>query len=168
MQTDEVKNLEGKIAIIGMACRLPGATNIYEYWKNLLNGVETLSTFTDEELIASGVDPAVFKQPNYIRNRGIINGAEYFDAEFFGFTPREAELMDPQQRIFLECAWHALEDAGCDPFNTKERIGVFGGTGTPLHLIQTMENQWVRKNASGASILPVTTRTTSLPGCRIN
>ncbi len=153
MQTDEVKNLEGKIAIIGMACRLPGATNIYEYWKNLLNGVETLSTFTDEELIASGVDPAVFNQPNYIRNRGIINGAEYFDADFFGYTPREAELMDPQQRIFLECAWHALEDAGCDPFNTRERIGVFGGTGTPLHLIQTMENQWVRKNASGASIV---------------
>jgi phthiocerol/phenolphthiocerol synthesis type-I polyketide synthase E len=153
MQSNEVKNLEGKVAIIGMDCRLPGAKNIYEYWKNLLNGVETLTTFTDEDLIASGVDPAVFRQPNYIRNRGIINGAEYFDAEFFGITPREAELMDPQQRIFLECAWHALEDAGCDPYNTKERIGVFGGTGTPLHLVSMMENSWVKKNASGASIV---------------
>ena len=153
MKSDEVRNLEGRIAIIGMACRLPGAKNINEYWKNLLEGVETLTTFTDEELITSGVDPAVFGQPNYIRNRGIINGAEYFDAEFFGYTPREAELMDPQQRIFLECAWHALEDAGCDPYNTREHIGVFGGTGTPLHLVETMENPWVRKNASGASIV---------------
>ena len=146
-------NMEGKIAIIGMDCRLPGAGNVGEYWKNLVNGLETLSTFTDEELIASGVDPAVFRQPNYIRNRGIIGGAEFFDAEFFGFTPRDAELLDPQQRIFLECAWHALEDAGVDPYNTRERIGVFGGTGTPLHLIETMENPWVRKNASGASIV---------------
>jgi len=153
MKSDEVRNLEGKVAIIGMACRLPGAKNINEYWKNLLDGLETLNTFTDEELIATGVDPAVFRQPNYIRNRGIINGAEYFDAEFFGYTPREAELMDPQQRIFLECAWHALEDAGCDPYNTREHIGVFGGTGTPLHLVETMENPWVRKNASGASIV---------------
>ncbi len=153
MQSDEVKNLEGKVAIIGMACRLPGAKNIYEYWKNLLDGVETLTTFTDEELIASGVSPEVFSQSNYIRNRGIIDGAEFFDAEFFGYTPREAELMDPQQRIFLECAWHALEDAGCDPYNTRERIGVFGGTGTPLHLIETMGNPWVKKNASGASIV---------------
>ncbi|MCX6287146.1 MAG: beta-ketoacyl synthase N-terminal-like domain-containing protein [Bacteroidetes bacterium] len=153
MQSDEIQSLDGKVAIVGMACRLPGAKNIYEYWKNLLDGLETLSTFTDEDLIASGVDPGVFKQPNYIRSRGIINGAEYFDAEFFGYTPREAELMDPQQRIFLECAWHALEDAGCDPYNTKERIGVFGGTGTPLHLVSTMGNSWVRKNASGASIV---------------
>jgi len=153
VQSNEVINLEGKVAIIGMDCRLPGARNIYEYWKNLLDGVETLTTFTDEDLIASGVDPAVFRQPNYIRNRGIINGAEYFDAEFFGITPREAELIDPQQRIFLECAWHALEDAGCDPYNTKERIGVFGGTGTPLHLVEMMENTWVKKNASGASIV---------------
>ena len=145
--------MEGKVAIIGMACRLPGAKNIREYWKNLLDGIETLNTFSDDELIASGVDPDIFHQPNYIRNRGIIGGAEYFDAEFFGYTPREAELMDPQQRVFLECSWHALEDAGVDPQKTRERIGVFGGTGTPLHLVETMENPWVRKNASGASIV---------------
>lgn len=145
--------MEGRIAIIGMDCRLPGAANTGEYWQNLINGSETLSIFSDEELIASGVDPGVFSQPGYIRNRGIIGGAEFFDAEFFGVTPRDAELMDPQQRIFLECAWHALEDAGVDPYKTRERIGVFGGTGTPLHLIETMENPWVRKNASGASIV---------------
>ncbi|MEI8006639.1 MAG: beta-ketoacyl synthase N-terminal-like domain-containing protein, partial [Bacteroidota bacterium] len=88
-------NMEGKIAIIGMDCRLPGAGNVGEYWENLINGVETLSTFTDEELVSSGVAPGVFRQPNYIRNRGIIGGAEFFDAEFFGFTPRDAELLDP-------------------------------------------------------------------------
>jgi phthiocerol/phenolphthiocerol synthesis type-I polyketide synthase E len=153
MNTNGSQNLEGKVAIIGMACRLPGAKNIREYWQNLLDGLETLNTFSDEELIASGVDPEVFHQPNYIRNRGIIGGAEFFDAEFFGYTPREAELMDPQQRVFLECSWHALEDAGVDPQKTRERIGVFGGTGTPLHLVETMENPWVRKNASGASIV---------------
>jgi acyl transferase domain-containing protein/acyl carrier protein len=153
MDTNGVMNPEGKVAIIGMACRLPGAKNFREYWKNLLDGLETLSTFTDEELLASGVEPEVFNQPNYIRNRGIIGGAEYFDAEFFGFTPRDAELLDPQQRVFLECAWHALEDAGIDPYKSRDRIGVFGGTGTPLHLVETMENPWVRKNASGASIV---------------
>ena len=153
MQTNDEEQMEGKIAIIGMDCRLPGAKNIYEYWENLVNGVESLSTFTDEELITTGVEPSVFKQPNYVRNRGIIGGAEYFDAEFFGFTPREAELMDPQQRVFLECAWHALEDAGCNPYTAGERIGVFGGTGTPLHLVSTMGNSQVKKNASGASIV---------------
>ena len=71
MLPEEEKTMEGKVAIIGMACRLPGAKNVYDYWKNLLNGLETLNTFTDEEMVASGVDPAVFKQPNYIRNREI-------------------------------------------------------------------------------------------------
>lgn len=146
-------NFEGKVAIVGMACRLPGARNIREYWSNLVNELETLTVFTDEQLIESGVDPEVFKMPNYVRRRGVVNGAEYFDPEFFGFTPREAELMDPQHRIFLECAWHALEDSGYDPATGELKVGVFGGTGSPYHLIETIDNPFVNKNASGTSII---------------
>ncbi|MHB1178764.1 MAG: type I polyketide synthase, partial [Daejeonella sp.] len=142
-----------KIAIIGMSCRLPGADDINQFWNNLVNGVESIRTFTNEELKAAGVDESLINSPNYVKARGIINGAEYFDAAFFGVTPREAEIMDPQHRIFLECAWHALEDGGYDPDNTKYKIGVFGGTGTNFHLVSTHTNPEVRKYASGTSIV---------------
>src|SRR5690348_2933723 len=133
-------NYEGKVAIVGMACRLPGARNIREYWANLVKELDTLTNFTEDQLLESGMDPEIIKSPNYVRRRGIIEGAEYFDSEFFGFTPREAELMDPQHRIFLECAWHALEDAGIDPAQSDLRVGVFGGTGSPYHLVDTVDN----------------------------
>ncbi|MDQ1265705.1 MAG: hypothetical protein QG635_856, partial [Bacteroidota bacterium] len=141
------------IAIIGMACRYPGAKNIYEFWDNLAGGVESITTFTDDELRRSGIDEELIKSPNYVKSRGIIEGAEYFDAAFFGFTPREAEILDPQHRIFLECAWHALEDAGYDPENTDYRIGVYAGVGTPWYLCGVNNNPEVKKNASGTSIV---------------
>ena len=103
---------ENRVAIIGMACRLPGAANVGEFWANLQRGAESLTTFKDDELLASGVAPALVRSPNYVKSRGIIGGADEFDASFFGFTPRDAELIDPQHRVFLECAWHALEDGG--------------------------------------------------------
>ncbi len=142
-----------QIAIVGMACHLPGAKNTEEFWNNLINGVESISTFTDEELLEAGVEPELIQSPNYVKSRGIINGAEYFDASFFGFTPREAELMDPQHRVFLECAWHALEDAAYNPEKSNARIGVYGGTGTPWHLFQANMNPEVKKFASGTSIV---------------
>ena len=142
-----------KIAIIGMSCRLPGADDISQFWNNLVNEVESIQTFTDDELRKAGVDESLIQSPNYIKSRGIINGAEYFDAAFFGITPREAEIMDPQHRIFLECAWHALEDGGYNPDKTDYRIGVFGGTGTNFHLVSTYTNPEVKKYASGTSIV---------------
>ena len=150
MSTD----LDGdEIAIIGMACRMPGARDITEFWSNLRDGVQSLSHFTDAELRESGVDAKVLASPHYVRSRGIIDGADEFDASFFGYTPRDAELLDPQQRVFLECAWHALEDAGYAPGETEARIGVFGGVGTNWHLSQAAQSAVVKKFASGASVV---------------
>lgn len=144
---------ENKIAIVGIDCRLPGANNSKEFWDNLVNEIESLTTFTEEELTAAGVTPERFNNPNYVRRRGVVPNVEMFDAEFFNFTPREAELLDPQHRIFLECAWHALEDSGINPFNTDKKIAVFGGTGSPYHLLNTIENESVLKYANGTSII---------------
>jgi hypothetical protein len=99
------------IAVIGMAARFPGADNIYELWKVLAEGRETTSFFTDEELDQS-IPFAVRNAPNYVKARGIVENAEGFDAAFFGISPKVAELMDPQHRVFLELAWEALETSG--------------------------------------------------------
>jgi acyl transferase domain-containing protein len=142
------------VAIIGMACRMPGAGGVGEFWSNLVDGVESISTFSDQELLDAGVDPALIHSPNYVRSRGIIGGADRFDAGFFGVTPREAELLDPQQRVFLECAWHALEDGGYVPGNgAAGRIAVFGGVGTNWHLGNADGHPDVRKFSSAASVV---------------
>ena len=107
--------LEG-VAIIGMAGRFPGARSVAEFWRNQLNGIEAISHFRVEELeIPNAAEVA--RDPNYVRARSILEDVDLFDAEFFGIYPREAELMDPQQRLFLECCWEAFEDAGYDPSN---------------------------------------------------
>ena len=103
------------IAIVGMAGRFPGAANLRQHWDNLRAGVESITFFTDEELAAAGVDAGLLRNPRYVRARGVLQGAELFDAVFFGLSPREAEIMDPQHRVFLETAWEALESAGYAP-----------------------------------------------------
>nr|VFJ58603.1 MAG: Acyl transferase domain-containing protein [Candidatus Kentron sp. DK] len=119
---------ESDIAIIGMSCRFPGAPTIEKFRENLENGVESITFFSDEELIASGVDPAAVAASNYIKASPAPLDMALFDAEFFGFTPAEARMMDPQHRIFLECAWEALEDAGCIPGTKEYLIGVYAGS----------------------------------------
>ncbi|HSG39181.1 MAG TPA: beta-ketoacyl synthase N-terminal-like domain-containing protein, partial [Thermoanaerobaculia bacterium] len=96
------------IAVIGMSGRFPGAGTLEGFWRNLIDGVESISFYDEEELIAAGNDPALVRHPSYVKARGVIEGVEMFEPAFFGFTPREAELMDPQHRILLECAWEAL------------------------------------------------------------
>ncbi len=145
--------MQDGIAIIGMACRMPGARDVAEFWSNLRDGIQSFSHFSEAELQASGIDPALLASPHYVRSRGIIDGADAFDASFFGFNPREAELIDPQQRVFLECAWHALEDAGHVPGQGDARIGVFGGVGTNWHLAQAAAAPVVKKFASGVSVV---------------
>ena len=125
-----------EIAIVGMAGRFPKAGNIEEFWQRLSRGDECISFFTDEELAESGIAASELKDPDYVKAAGVLEGAELFDAPFFGFHPREAELMDPQHRIFLQCAWHALEDAGYDPARYAGRIGVFGGAGLNTYLFE--------------------------------
>jgi acyl transferase domain-containing protein/thioesterase domain-containing protein len=117
-----------EIAIIGMAGRFPSAQNLDEFWDNLQNGVESISFFTNEELASSVEDVSVLHNPNFVKAKAIIEDAELFDAEFFGFNPREAEITDPQHRLLLECAWEALEGAGYDSETYKRSIGVYAGT----------------------------------------
>ena len=127
-----------EVAIIGMAGRFPKARNINEFWKNLRDGVEAISFFTEEELAASGIAPEVFQNPHYVRGRAALEDVEDFDAAFFGFNAREAEIMDPQHRLFLECAWEALEDAGYDSEFFSGKIGVYAGESTNSYLLNNL------------------------------
>jgi acyl transferase domain-containing protein len=126
------------IAIIGMAGRFPGANNVEQFWQNLRDGVESISFFTDEELEASGIDPALLNDHSYVKANALLEDVEMFDASFFGFTPREAEIMDPQHRLFLECAWEVLENAGYDSNAYDGQIGVYTGAGMNTYLIHNL------------------------------
>jgi acyl transferase domain-containing protein/acyl carrier protein len=123
-----------EIAIIGMSGRFPGASTLEQYWQNLHNGVESITFFTDEELIAAGVDPEILRDPNYVKARPILDNVADFDAAFFGYSPREAEIMDPQHRLFMECSWEALEQAGYNARTYDGHIGMFGGTNNSTYL----------------------------------
>ncbi len=117
---------EGRIAIIGMSGRFPGARDVPTFWRNLCGGVESVTFFADSQL-EDGADAATRASAAYVKARPVLNGVEQFDAEFFDMRDREAALTDPQHRIFLECAWEALEDAGHDPASYRGAIGVFAG-----------------------------------------
>ena len=126
------------VAIIGMAGRFPGAPDVDELWRRLCKGDELISRLSEADLEAAGEPAALRDDPGYVKAAGVLDGAELFDAAFFGFSPREAEVMDPQHRVFLECAWQALEDAGYDAARTPERVGVYAAVGinTYLHHLQ--------------------------------
>jgi acyl transferase domain-containing protein/acyl carrier protein len=132
------------IAIIGTAGRFPGARNVEELWKILCEGKETVSFFTDEELLAAGVDPAAIRNPRYVRAASVLEEIGHFDATLFGYSPREAEVMDPQHRIFLECAWEVLERAGYDPHRYPGLIGVFAGANLSTYLLKLYSDSRAR------------------------
>jgi len=136
----EAEALEG-IAVVGMACRFPGASDVEQFWQNLANGVESVTFFADQELLLAGVEPALLADPSYVKAGVLLDGIDRFDAAFFGMTRREAEIMDPQQRIFLECAHVALEDAGYDATGYDGLIGVYGGVGGNAYLHQLLGDQ---------------------------
>jgi len=140
---------DASIAVIGIAGRFPGARSVDEFWERLRDGVETITFFSDEELIEAGVSKAALAQPNYVKARGILEGADMFDASFFGLTPREAEVMNPQHRILLECAWEALENAGYDPERYHAPVGVFAGGGINLYLLNVSSNADLIRDALG-------------------
>jgi 3-oxoacyl-(acyl-carrier-protein) synthase/acyl carrier protein len=142
------------VAVIGMAGRFPGASTIDEFWSNLRDGVESIRFFTDEELRAAGVEDATLNDPSYIKARAVLEGAEMFDASFFGFTPREAQVMDPQHRLFLECAWAALESAGIDSERYEGLIGVYSGVGLNRYLLMNLFfNREVMESRGGFQLM---------------
>lgn len=126
------------IAIIGMSGRFPGARNLAEFWTNLRNGVESISFFHDDELDRALIPEAILSNPKYVRAKGVLQDADWFDAGFFGFSPREAEITDPQQRVFLECAWEALESAGYSADRFKGRIGIYSGIFMSTYLLNNL------------------------------
>jgi amino acid adenylation domain-containing protein len=137
------------IAIVGMAGRFPGARNVREFWRNLVNGVESISRFSQAEIEQR--DRETMKAPNFVPARSILDDVEVFDASFFGIYPKEAEMMDPQHRIFLECCWESLEDAGCDPGNFAGPIGVFAGCSMNTYFLGHLcaERQFIDRFTGG-------------------
>ncbi|MFG2652933.1 SDR family NAD(P)-dependent oxidoreductase [Streptomyces sp. NPDC048436] len=115
------------IAIVGMACRFPGANTPEEFWANLAAGTESITRLSEDDLLAAGVEPREFRHPRFVNAAPLVDDVAGFDARFFGYTPREAEVRDPQGRLFLETCHAAIEDSGYDVTRIKGQVGVFGG-----------------------------------------
>ncbi len=143
-----------EIAVIGMAGRFPGATNLDQFWQNLSDGVESIKFFTDEELLAKGVDAETLNDPNYVKAEAVLDDIELFDASFFDFTPREASLIDPQHRLFLEHAWQALENAGYAAGERQVRTGVYAGESINSYLLSNLyPNRALMESAGGFQVV---------------
>ncbi|MCI0485403.1 MAG: polyketide synthase, partial [Blastocatellia bacterium] len=136
------------VAIIGMTGRFPGARNLDEFWRNLRDGVESITFFTDDELRRFGVSPEALRDPDFVKAGAVIEGADLFDANFFRYSPREAELLDPQHRIFLECSWEAIERAGYCPDTYKGLVGIFAGTSLSTYLLDNLLDNGVASEDS--------------------
>ena len=151
MQPSEVN--KNSVAIVGIGCRFPDARNPDEFWQNLRNGRESVRNVTADDLLDAGYDPEMLRHPQYVGKTVVLEGIEHFDAAFFGFSPRDAEILDPQQRLFLECAWEAMEDAGYDPTGHEGPVGVFGGVDMSYYMFQLMGNPQLLQSVG---LLPIT------------
>ncbi|HLX07553.1 MAG TPA: amino acid adenylation domain-containing protein, partial [Thermoanaerobaculia bacterium] len=144
------QGVDGGVAVIGLAGRFPGADGVAQFWDNLCGGVESIQRLSPAAVAAVGaVDPGLAQASGYVPADGVLAGIELFDAAFFGLLPTEAELMDPQQRIFLECASDALEDAGCDPERYPGLIGVYAGTGANSYGLRNLLGNPAALRAAG-------------------
>lgn len=139
MEFNTSEKLDTDIAVIGMACRFPGAKTVEEFWENLKFGKETIYTFSDDELEKAGIDIQLIDKLNYVKRRGILEDIEYFDADFFGIPPYEASITDPQHKIFLEICWEALEKAGYLENKSEIAIGVFAGASDNTYYTNFLE-----------------------------
>jgi phthiocerol/phenolphthiocerol synthesis type-I polyketide synthase E len=126
------------IAVIGMAGRFPGADSVTTFWDNLRRGAESIATLSEEALTCAGVSAKTLADPAYVRRAPLLDGIEEFDAEYFGMTPYTARMMDPQQRLFLQTAWHAFEDSGYDPATFNGAIGVFAASTASGYLMDNL------------------------------
>jgi acyl transferase domain-containing protein/SAM-dependent methyltransferase/acyl carrier protein len=136
--SEAAPNLEEAIAVIGMAGRFPGAPDVPSLWRNLLAGIDSIERFPADALPADHPDPSIAAEPGFVGAEGTLDDIDRFDATFFGYSPREAAVMDPQHRLGLETAWHALEDAGYDPGQRSDRVGVFFATGANSYLVRNL------------------------------
>lgn len=141
-----------EVAIIGMAGRFPGAPDIERFWEDLKNGVEGIRFFTDEELRAAGIPPEHLSHPAYVKASPVLDGVEWFDAALFGIPPHEAQLIDPQQRLFLEHAWEALERAGCNTDAFDGLVGVYAGLDVNRYLYNLLSQPEVLEAAGSLQL----------------
>lgn len=148
MTSNPSQNTGLEIAVIGMAGRFPGAPSLDRYWENLINAHESLIPISDKHLREQGVSEEDLKDPTYIKIGGLLEDADQFDATFFGYNPREAEILDPQQRVFLECSWQAMETAGYLGDQDAPSVGVFAGAGMNGYLLNLYSNSDIRKTTS--------------------
>src|SRR5436309_3511870 len=140
--TDAESTFNGsEIASGWLSCRFPGAADVEQFWRNLCGGVESLTLLADEDLARAGIDPSLYGHPNYVRRVPVLDGVELFDPAFFGYTPLEARIMDPQHRLFLECAWETFEQAGYEPETYPAPVGVFTGAKTNTYLFSLFSNR---------------------------
>lgn len=134
------------IAVIGMAGKFPGADSLTQFWENLSRGEESVATLSEEALTAAGVSAETLANPAYVRRAAMLNGIDEFDADFFGMNPYTARMLDPQQRLFLQTAWHAFEDSGYDPAGFDGLVGVFASSTASGYLMDNlMSHRDVRK-----------------------
>nr|WP_294524335.1 type I polyketide synthase [uncultured Rhodopila sp.] len=150
----EIRMPEQAIAIIGLAGRFPDARNLDDFWRNIRAGVESLETFNEAELDAAGVPESLRSNPDFVRKGTRLEGAELFDAKFFGLSPREAQIIDPQQRVFLECAWEALEHAGYAAGTIDRPVGVYAGSSINTYLFsQILRNPALMEAVGGYQLM---------------
>lgn len=140
MSTTPTELPPNAIAVVGMAGRFPGANDVSAFWDNLRHGRESITTLSEQELKAAGIGDDVLANPAYVRRAPIVDGVDEFDAEFFGFPPQLARMLDPQHRLFLQCAWHAFEDACCDPTRFDGSIGVYGTSSPSGYLLHNLSS----------------------------
>lgn len=128
LEESRKEKISREIAVVGMAGKFPGASNINEFWENIIEGKESIEYFTDEELLESGIEKSEINNSNYVKAKGYLKDAEYFDSKFFNMSKREVETMDPQIRLLMQCCWNALEDANCNPYQYPGDIALFAGS----------------------------------------
>ncbi|GMQ62974.1 type I polyketide synthase [Vallitalea maricola] len=140
------------IAVIGMAGQFPKAKDIESYWNNIIDGKECISFFTDEELREAGIDENLFHNPHYVKAKGVLEGMDLFDADFFKINPNEAKLTDPQHRLLLEGAWCALEHAGYASYTYDGSIGVYAGCAMNSYMLLNVY-PYIKKEVSAGTLI---------------
>ncbi|WP_223635567.1 type I polyketide synthase [Corallococcus sp. EGB] len=148
--SDAVGGGEERIAIVGLSGRFPGAQTLEGFWEMLRRGGDARRVPTDAELDEAGVPQALRSHPQWVRSSYVLEGATDFDAGLFGYSPREAELMDPQQRIFMECAWESLDNAGYDPGRFKGAVAVYASVSLSSYLLRALMRQPDLMDAAGS------------------